>query len=402
MKKYMFYLIAVTVMLTTACKDDVEKDIVVSVTGVIIEQADLAIAPGNNKIMKAIVMPASATNKAVTWSSNNEATVKINSETGELSPLTQGSATVTVTTADGNFSASCNIEVKNVPVTGVEIAETEVTLAPGAKTTLIANVLSVAASNKAVTWSSENEAIVRINSTSGEVTAISVGETFVTATTVENGFKASCKVTVELVNLLVNPGFETRGESFTGLPGWTKIPAAWFTSYYGADAGVMSQYSEPAINRIGLVNESGGTEAFFTTGNGAFFAGSISGSFACRVEGNRPGGAYQLVTVTPGVKYEISIDAGYRNNNANMSIQTNTLKILSVDGLTTYYETPITPIGATTGNGVSAIILGASGSFTAPEGVTQVRFQFDQRTYSNPDQAPLALFDNCSFTQLAE
>jgi hypothetical protein len=82
-----------------------------------------------------------------------------------------------------------------------------------------------------------------------------------------------------------------------------------------------------------------------------------------------------------------------------MSIKTETLKILSPDGATLYYEVPYgTP---TTGNGATAI-LNVSGSFTVPAGVTQVRFQFDQRTFGDADQAPLALFDNCSFTQMPE
>jgi hypothetical protein len=288
------------------------------------------------------------------------------------------------------------------PVRGVILDKRRLAIYEGETEQLTETVLPADATNKAVTWSSDNEAVATINSATGELTAKAVGEAIITATTVENGFTATCKVTVELVNLLVNPGFEIAGSTFVACQGWTTIPSAWFVSYYGANAGNMAQYGDSFTNRIGFVNATGGVDAFFTTGNGAFFANSITGSFVCRIEGNRPGGLYQLVTVIPGVKYNISIDAGYRNNNANMTIQTNTLKILSPDGLTTYYEVPIDPAGPTTGNGTTAIILGVTGTFTAPPGVTQVRFQFDQRTYLNTEQSPLALFDNCSFTQLPD
>jgi len=196
MKKYMFYLIAVAVMLTTACNNGDENGAIVLVTGVTIEQAELLISPGNNKILRAVVTPDNATNKSVTWSSSNETVATIDPVTGELAPLTIGSAVITVTTVDGGFSASRNIRVTNVPVTGIELSETEIMISLGDKTTLTATVLSVAATNKAVTWSSDNVAVAIINSTTGELSAEAVGVANITATTVENGFTASCKVIV--------------------------------------------------------------------------------------------------------------------------------------------------------------------------------------------------------------
>jgi len=206
MKKYIFCLIAVAAMFSTTCKDDDKNDPVVPVTGVIIEQAELLISPGINKIMRAVIAPDNATNKGLIWSSSNETVAKIDPVTGQLAPLTLGSAVITVTTDDGGFSASCNIRVTNVPVTGIMLPETEVTLAPGAKKILTATVLSAAATNKSVTWSSDNEAVAVINSTTGELIANAVGKANITATTVENGFTASCIVNV--VAQLVWNGFD--------------------------------------------------------------------------------------------------------------------------------------------------------------------------------------------------
>ncbi|MDR1153428.1 MAG: Ig-like domain-containing protein [Bacteroidales bacterium] len=398
MKKNIFCLIAVALMLATACEDDNDREKgVVPVTGVTLDQAELALAPGVSKILTAVVAPADATDKTVTWSSS-DAAISVDSATGELTAETAGSAVVTVTTADGGFTATRTVTVRNVPVTGVAVDQTELTLAPGAKKTLAATVLSVAATNKSVTWSSDREAVATVNSATGEVQAIAVGEAVITATTVENGFTAACTVTVELVNLLVNPGFEEEGTTFAGLQGWTVVPAAWFTAYYPGNAGTAPDAATIRTNRIGLFTSTGGNEAFFRSGNGVFFAPTLVGNFACRIEGNQTGGFYQLVTVTPGAKYALSVDVGYRKNNNTMTIKSDeTVKILSPDGLVTYHAEPVVTDPAATEN-----VVRVTGEVTIPDGVTQVRFQLDQRTFSSPNGAPLMLADNCEFTQMPE
>jgi len=411
MKKFVFYLMSVSMFLTTACNDDPEKDVVVPVTGVTLEQSELTVAPNVLVQLRADVLPKNATNKAVTWSSNN-VVVTIDSETGELTG-TAGAATITVTTEDGGFSASRTVVVRNVPVTGINLVDTEVMLAPGGKRTLVANVLSVAATNKKINWSSDNTTVATVNASTGEVTGRAVGEAIITASTDEGGFEKTCLVTVELVNLLENPGFETQGSAYTEPSVWTKIPAAWFNSYY-ADPGNMAQYAAANINRIGLLNASGGVDAFFSTGNGRFFTSNnpskppyMTGSFVIRVEANRPGGYYQLVNVTSGVKYEFSIDVHFRRNAEAQTIKTNeTIKILSPDGLTTYHEEPIVTDPSVSFNDANSHNnITVTGVVLIPEGVEQIRFQFDQRTYATTGpqtQSPLMLVDNCSFTQMPE
>jgi len=404
MKKYLFCLVAVSAFLITACDND-DKDVIVPVAGVSLEQAGITVAPGVKMILKATVEPKNATNKKVTWSSNSPS-VEINPATGELTTVSAGTATITVTTEEGNFSKSRDIIVKNVPVTGIVLVDKELVLAPGMKRTLVANVLSAAATNKKVIWSSDNEPVATINPATGELNVRAVGDATITATTDEGGFFDKCKIKAEFVNLLVNPGFEEEGSAFAQPAGWTEIPAAWFNSYY-ADPGNMAQYSAGTSNRIGLFNATGGNDAFFRTGNGVFFntgaTPALKGNFAARVEGNRPGGFFQLVTVTPRAKYGFSLTVGFRQNaNANMSIKNNeTVKILSPNGsIPPYHEEIIKPNIVVINSNTSESITYVVGEVTIPAGVTQIRFQFDQRTYSNPNQSPLMLVDNCVFIQL--
>ena len=64
--------------------------------------------------LTANVQPADATNQAVTWSSNNTAVATV-STSGQVNALSAGTATITVTTADGNFTASVTVAVNPQP-----------------------------------------------------------------------------------------------------------------------------------------------------------------------------------------------------------------------------------------------------------------------------------------------
>lgn len=394
MKRIMFCLMAVIVVLTTACKDDDgDSERIIPVTGITLDQTELTVAPGLKKILKAFIMPEDATNKAVTWSSNNPA-IEIDDTTGEMTviAITENPVAITAITVDGGFTASVAVSVVDIPAIGVSLEEGDVVVGPGRKKTISAIVKPNAAANKNVAWESDNEVVASIDRTTGEITAHAEGVTKITVTTEDGGFKASCHVRVPYAdNLLQNPSFEDGTNAAPAF--WTKLPQDWFNSYY-VDPGSVA-VNESQTNRIGP-----SSDAFFT-GNGAFFTPHLTGEYTGRIQGNQTGGMYQIVTVTPGSEYWISIDIGWRNNNANTSMKTGeTVKILSPDGAITYHEALIAPPGPTTGNGQTNVMLNVSGYFTVPTDVTQVRFQFDQRSYANPNQSPLALFDNCGFHEL--
>lgn len=391
----MFSLQVALMILTTACKNDDDGfEKIIPVTGITLEQTELIVAPGLNKILKASITPSDATNKSVKWSSDHSA-VEIDENTGEMRVLsiTDDIITITASTVDGGFVASVSLRVVDIPAIGVSLKEGDIVVGPGRTKTVEAIVKPNAAANKNVTWESDNPAIASINPTTGEITAHTTGVAKITVTTVDGGFKASAYVRVpSLTNLLQNPGFEEEYNNATP-PNWIKLTQDWFNSYY-EDPGSIT-VDQAGTNRIGPASDS------FFTGNGAFFKPYITENYTGRIQANRTGGVYQIISVTPGSEYWISMDIGYRNNNANQSIPINDkVKILSPDGATTYYAVPIVPPGATTGNGTTAIILGVSGYFTVPADITQVRFQFDLRSFPNPNQSPLTLFDNCEFREL--
>ena len=83
----------------------------------------------------------------------------------------------------------------NVYVTGVTLNKTNAELKVGMTLQLEATITPDDATNKSVTWSSENEAIATVTA-SGMVFAESSGTTRITVTTVDGSFTASCTVVV--------------------------------------------------------------------------------------------------------------------------------------------------------------------------------------------------------------
>ncbi len=81
----------------------------VRVTGVSLNNNTLTLNVGNTSTLTATVTPSNATNKAVTWSTNNSAVASVNN--GVITAISNGTAIITVTTIDGNYSASCTVTV---------------------------------------------------------------------------------------------------------------------------------------------------------------------------------------------------------------------------------------------------------------------------------------------------
>jgi len=168
----------------------------VPVTGVKLDKDTLTLIVGSKETLTAQIDPANATNKNVTWSSSAPAVATVDTS-GLVTAVATGSATITVTTEDGGFTATCAVTVTtvSVPVTGVKLDKDTLTLSIGGKETLTAQIDPANATNKAVTWSSSNTAIATVDA-NGVVTAVASGTATITVTTADGGFTATCTVTV--------------------------------------------------------------------------------------------------------------------------------------------------------------------------------------------------------------
>jgi hypothetical protein len=73
------------------------------------------VAGGATGPLTAVFAPANATNKNVAWASNNAGVASVDGS-GLVSPVSAGTATITVTTTDGNKTATCAVDVTIPPV----------------------------------------------------------------------------------------------------------------------------------------------------------------------------------------------------------------------------------------------------------------------------------------------
>ena len=88
-----------------SCEEDI-----VAVTGVSLNKKTLQINKGGNYTLTATVLPANATNKAVTWTSSNTSVATISND-GKITAKTAGVSTISCETKDGHFKAECYIVV---------------------------------------------------------------------------------------------------------------------------------------------------------------------------------------------------------------------------------------------------------------------------------------------------
>ncbi len=167
----------------------------ISVTGVSLDKAKASIEEGGTVTLKATVAPSDAAVKTVSWSSSSSKVATVSN--GKVTGVSPGTATITVTTVDGGFKATCEVTVTKavVPVTGVDISLSSIVLKEGASRTLAAAVLPANATDRSVEWSSADPSVATVSN--GKVTAVSVGQTVITVTTVDGGFIDTCSVKVE-------------------------------------------------------------------------------------------------------------------------------------------------------------------------------------------------------------
>lgn len=166
----------------------------IPVTGVTVTPTTGSVTVGEQLTLTAAVAPTDATNKSVTWSSSDDTIATV--EDGVVTGVSAGDATITVTTVDGSFTATCGVTVEaaTVAVTGVAVSPTSDSIAVGETLTLTATVAPENATNKAVTWSSSEATVASVED--GVVTGVAAGDATITVTTVDGSFTATCEVTV--------------------------------------------------------------------------------------------------------------------------------------------------------------------------------------------------------------
>lgn len=143
------------------------------------------------------VIPTNATDKTVSWSSNNSKVATVD-EDGVVKGLSEGTAVITVTANDaGHVSKTINVEVTK-PVEVIKVSQinvpSSITLKVNENANIEYKVLPENATDKSVTISSANDEIATINGT--KVVGVSEGTTEINISSNDGGATASIPVTV--------------------------------------------------------------------------------------------------------------------------------------------------------------------------------------------------------------
>jgi hypothetical protein len=168
----------------------------VKVSGVSLDKTKMSLVAGESGTLAMLITPSSADNKTVAWSAAPSGIVTVDG--GVVAALKMGTATVTVTTVDGGYTATCTVSVAAgaVAVNGVTLDREELTLEAEGQDVLTAKVTPLAATNKAVAWTSSAPDVVKVDS-DGKITALRAGSKAVITVTTQDGKKtAECVVTV--------------------------------------------------------------------------------------------------------------------------------------------------------------------------------------------------------------
>ena len=182
--------------LSAVCKFTIKPDPDLLAAYVQLNKTSVSLYANETTTLVATVYPVTAVNKKVTWSSSNTSVATVSS-TGVVTAKSVGSATITATTTDGtNKTATCQVSVYATPATGISLNKTSATLKVNETVTLSATVTPTSATNRKVSWKSSDESVATVSST-GVVTAKSIGNANITATTTDGtNISATCKVSV--------------------------------------------------------------------------------------------------------------------------------------------------------------------------------------------------------------
>ncbi len=151
-------------------------------TGITLDKTTAALDVGDTLTLKATVAPATTRDQTVIWTSSNPDVVSIGRIDGEMKALAAGTAVITAESGEiPGLTATCSVTVSEVSVDSIVMNKDSLVLAMGETFQLEASIRPAKAANNAISWDSENPAIVRV-SHNGFVTAVLKGETAVTAT----------------------------------------------------------------------------------------------------------------------------------------------------------------------------------------------------------------------------
>lgn len=98
---------------------NVTISMILPVTGVTTSPDKMTLVKGESQTLSTEILPSNATNQKVTYTSSNAKVATVD-ENGKVTAVGEGTATITVTTEDGGFTAICTVTVPHEHTYGTE------------------------------------------------------------------------------------------------------------------------------------------------------------------------------------------------------------------------------------------------------------------------------------------
>lgn len=218
------------------------SDSTVHVTGVTLNKNSTSITVGSTETLTATVSPNNATDNSVTWSSSNTSVATVSN--GTVNAVATGNATITVTTVDGSYTATCTVTVN----------------AAQSKTLTITR--SSFATSGAYAWYDWTQATTDSTSISGK------GELYTTTTTAMQFNKSKGNKVAAIFNTTAIPGSITKIEATSQqatIRSWT----AYVTSTACSSSGTTLTFGSNKTT-VGTISPAVGTSTSFGTSSAGY------------------------------------------------------------------------------------------------------------------------------------
>jgi len=170
----------------------------VAVTGITLSPTTVDLRVGETQALTISVQSPDATEKHCYWKSDNEDVAKLDNY-GVITAEGVGTATITITTVDGEKTASCTVNVFDengeLPLNSLSLDHTELRVEVNKAEQLNVVYKPSATTQKGVWWTSDDPKIAVVSD--GWVKGITEGSTMITATSIAKPEeRVSCYVTV--------------------------------------------------------------------------------------------------------------------------------------------------------------------------------------------------------------
>lgn len=266
------------------------KKIAALVAGVSLSPENLSLKPGETAALTATVLPNTAVNRNVTWSSSDSSVASVD-QSGNVTALKSGTAVITVTTEESGFTASATVTVGMGPITAMHFAGEAVSIPVDGSTDL--NSLLVVepegANRDELAWSSSDPSVASVSG--GVVSGRKIGSATITVST-PSGISAS--ITVQVGTYIPVTGLSISGPSVVAPKKSIQLQAV----IAPADATMRAVTWSSSDERIATVDNTGKVTGVKegSVRIQAILHDSVNGDFVARYN----------ITVSKGGKIELA------------------------------------------------------------------------------------------------